>query len=198
MGKMQCHMFTIICLLAMNSESLVESERKQRKEKEKNCTKSSKVFHCVPDLNGNLYEFCGRSKEDLSYSYVVLDSANNLYFNNLVFPISSGTETEFYSNFSQLITKDDPQLDGLTVFQKMLEEVNNTSAVSCIDDLKEHILPSKDTCKVYSACVRPQQVPWISIYILEVRGDIGNMIIKCFSMPETNTNKYSLVGVSFV
>lgn len=209
-------MLTIIWLMALNSDTLVESKCTvdevpedftvtpvticstgiYRKEQEKNCTNSSKVFHCLPDLNGNLYEFCGRSRKDLSYSYFVLDRANSLHFNNLVFPISLGTETEFYSNFSQLILEEDPQLDGLTIFTKLREEVNNTSTVSCIDDLKEHFLPSRDTCKVVSACVRPQHVPWISIYLLEVRGDIGSFIIKCFPMPQTNTNKYSLVALT--
>ncbi|XP_063400935.1 uncharacterized protein LOC134685269 [Mytilus trossulus] len=218
MRKMQCRMLNIICLLAMNSDLLVESisncaveevpenftvtpvticpTGKYRKEKEKNCTNSLEVFHCLPDLQGNLYEFCGRSRHDLRYPYFVFDRTSKLYFSNLVFPISSGTETEFYSNFSQLILKEDPKLNGLTVFQKLREEVNNNSAVSCIDDLKEHFLPSRETCKVVSACVRPRHVQWIFVYIVEVRGDIGNIIIKCFPMPLTNTLKYALVALT--
>lgn len=204
--------------MAMNSFSLIESINncvveevpedftvtpvticptgKYRKEKEKNCTNSSKVFHCLPDGSGHLNEFCGRSRKDMRYSFFVLDREKSLHFNNLIFPISLGTETEFYSNFSQLIIKEDPQLDGLTVFQNLQEEMNNTSAVSCIDDLQEHILPSRHSCKVVNACVRPQHVPCITIHIVDVSNGIGNIIKKTFPMPQTNTTKYALVALA--
>lgn len=216
--KMRCSLLKVMFLLTVYSQPRVESisncaveeepenfrvtsvtvcpTGQSRIEKELTCRYTSNVFHCLPDENGNLYEFCGRRRNDLRYPYFVVDRVNDLHLNNLVFPVSLGTETEFYSNFSQVIIKAQDQLEGFAVFENLQEELSWTVAVSCKNDLKQHILPRRDSCKIVNACAQSQFVPCITIYILNVSDDIGNIIEKSFPLPQTNTKKYALVALA--
>lgn len=167
-----------------------------RKQKEIKCRDADNVFHCLPEANGILFEFCGKKRRDLRYHYFVVDGENSLHLNNIVFPLSLGTETEFYSNFSQLIIKAQDQLEGFAVFENLQQQLSWTAAVNCKTDLKHHILPRRDSCKIVNACARPRSVDCITIYVLNVSDGIGNIIEKSFPLPQTNTKKYALVALA--
>lgn len=162
--------------------------------KAKSCNFSSNVFHCLPDENGNLYLFCGKRKRHLRYRYFVVDKNDTLHLIKFGLTAFPGTESEIYSNLSQVVINAPDSLQRFPIFEKLQQELNLTATDSCRANVKGYVLPSRASCNFISTCALPRYVPCITIHIVNASNGYGSIIEREFPLSKTNKKKYAIIA----